>query len=98
MPLRLRGKEEHFMRRFFASALTIGALAFSIPAALAANPPAAAQSPIGGVGAHLHHVLTGNGGCVEINAVTFEPATNGLHQGSNASGGAELGPFHGPCP
>ena len=86
------------MRRLLAGAVVAGALALSVPAALAADPPAAPPSPVGGLFAHVHHVFTGNGGCVEINAVTFEPATNGLHQGSNASGGAELGPFHGPCP
>jgi hypothetical protein len=57
----------------------------------------APQSPVGGAGAHPHHVHTGNGGCVDIDSVLFEPATRGLHQGSNASGGPALGPFHGPC-
>jgi hypothetical protein len=42
-------------------------------------------------------VDTGNGGCVDINSVFFIPSgTNGLHQGSNASGPTR-GPFHGTC-
>ena len=86
------------MRQLFAGALMVGALALGAPAALGADPPAADQSPIGGTGAHTHHVFIGNGGCVDIDAVMFEPTTSGLHQGSNASGGAELGPFHLPCP
>ncbi len=57
----------------------------------------ATQSPIGGTGAHTHHVHTGNGGCVDIDSVQFEPTDRGLHQGSNASGGETLGPFHGTC-
>ena len=57
----------------------------------------AANSPVGGTGAHPHHVHTGNGGCVQIDSVLFEPASRGLHNGANASGGHERGPFHGPC-
>ncbi len=57
----------------------------------------APQSPVGGPGAHPHHVHTGNDGCVDINSVLFEPTTRGLHQGSEASGGHALGPYHGPC-
>jgi hypothetical protein len=57
----------------------------------------APQSPVGGPGAHPHHVHTGNDGCVDIDAVFFEPDVRGLHQGSNASGGPDLGPFHGTC-
>jgi hypothetical protein len=57
----------------------------------------APQSPVGGADAHPHHVHTGNGRCVDINSVFFEPDTRGLHQGSEASGGHDLGPFHGPC-
>lgn len=62
-----------------------------------ANAQPAAQSPVGGPGAHPHHVHTGNGDCVDINSVQFEPDDRGLHQGSNASGGHARGPFHGPC-
>jgi hypothetical protein len=63
----------------------------------AANAAPAAQAPVGGDHAHPHHVNTGNGGCVDIDSVLFEPDTRGLHQGSNASGGPARGPFHGPC-
>ena len=61
-----------------------------------ANADPAAQSPVGGPGAHPHHVHTGNGGCVDIDSVFFEPAGRGLHRGSNASGPTR-GPFHGTC-
>lgn len=83
------------MRKLMAGALLVGALAFGAPAALAADPPAAEQSPLGGPGAHPHHVDTGSG-CVDINAVTFEPLTFGLHRGANESG-PDMGPWHGPC-
>jgi hypothetical protein len=57
----------------------------------------APQSPVGeGPPAHPHHVHTGNDGCVDIDAVFFEPDVRGLHQGSNASGPTR-GPFHGTC-
>ena len=56
-----------------------------------------AQPPIGGPFAHPHHVHTGNDGCVELDRVLFNPDVRGLHQGSNASGGEDRGPFHGPC-
>ena len=56
----------------------------------------APQSPVGGQFAHPHHVHTGNGGCVDIDSVLFEPDVRGLHQGSNASGPTR-GPFHGTC-
>ena len=79
------------MRRFAVALLGAGALTFT-PAALGAP---AEQSPVGGPGAHPHHVHTGNG-CRNINAVLFEPDTRGLHRGSNASGPTR-GPFHGTC-
>ncbi len=56
----------------------------------------AEQSPVGGMHAHPHHVHTGNGGCVDINSVMFEPGDRGLHHGSNMSTMAQ-GPFHGTC-
>ncbi len=87
------------MRKLFAGALMVGALAFGAPVALAADPPAAEASPvgIGGASDHTHHVHLGNGGCVDIDAVHFEPDTRGLHQGANASLGHEAGPFHLTC-
>ena len=54
------------------------------------------MAPVGGAGAHPHHVHTGNGGCVDINSVLFEPDTRGLHRASNETG-MEKGPFHGTC-
>jgi hypothetical protein len=57
----------------------------------------APQSPVGGPGSHPHHVHTGNGGCVNIDSVLFEPDVRGLHRGSDESGLTQ-GPFHGACP
>ncbi len=54
-----------------------------------------AQPPIEGAGAHAHHVHTGNGGCVNIDTVLFNPEDRGLHQGANASG--PNGPAHRTC-
>ena len=72
------------------------ALLMTVFAGVAKAQPAE-QAPVGGLFAHPHHVHTGNGGCVDINSVLFEPDVRGLHQGSNASGGPALGPFHGTC-
>jgi hypothetical protein len=71
----------------------LGSMALVV-AALAA--PAAAAPPTGGPFAHSHHVHTGNGGCVDIAAVLFNPEHRGLHQGSNAST-TDRGPYHGTC-
>lgn len=58
---------------------------------------AAGPSPVGGTGAHFHHVDT-PAGCVNVGAVTFEPdVTRGLHGAAFASGGPNQGPWHGPC-
>ena len=54
------------------------------------------NSVVGGPGAHPHHVDLGNGDCVNIDSVLFEPAARGLHRGSNSSTPAN-GPFHGSC-
>lgn len=62
--------------------------------ALAADPQAAAQSPIGGTHAHPHFVMTGSG-CVDINQVLFEPVTRGLHRAASVTA---KGPSHGACP
>lgn len=69
----------------------------TVGSALAADPPAADQSPVGGNHAHPHHVHLGNGSCVNLDAVLFEPAHHGLHQGADASSGPVQGPFHGTC-
>ena len=82
------------MRKLGLTVLVAGAFAFAaVPGALGEPAP---QSPVGGPGAHPHHVHTGSG-CVDIDSVLFEPSTRGLHRGSNASGGPFLGPFHGTC-
>ncbi len=82
------------MRRFSGALLSIAAIALSVAPTVAAIP--AAQSPVGGTGAHPHHVHTGSG-CVTLDAVLFEPdETRGLH-GASARTGHEKGPFHGPC-
>ena len=78
------------LRKFCSVTLVLGAIAVT-PAAFAAAP----QSPVGGPGAHPHHVHTGSG-CRDIDAVMFEPGASGLHRGSNASGPTR-GPFHGTC-
>ncbi len=65
-------------------------------ALLVSAPTAFADPPIGGAGAHPHHVMTPSG-CVDINAVLFNPDTRGLHRGAMASG-MSRGPWHGPCP
>ncbi len=57
----------------------------------------AEEAPIGGRGSHTHYVVTGNGGCVSIDAVAFEREARGLHQGATASG-PDRGPSHGHCP
>lgn len=72
------------------------AAALFAAAMLALTSPAAhAGSPISDNG-HTHHLNTGNGGCVDIDAVRFLAQNRGLHQGANASGTLR-GPWHGPC-
>ena len=61
-----------------------------------ANAQPAEESPVGGEGAHPHHVQTGNDGCVDIDSVKFERDDRGLHRGSDSSG--SRGPSHGTCP
>lgn len=73
-----------------------GASVGLIAMALMAVGPTALAAPPHGEGGHTHHVDTGNGDCVPINAVAFHAEDRGLHQGANASGAAQ-GPWHGPC-
>ncbi len=75
--------------------VTVALLMVAFASVAQAQP--AEQAPVGGAGAHPHHVHTGNGGCVDIDSVLFEPDSSGLHQGSNASGFHTQGPFHGTC-
>lgn len=74
-----------------ALAAAVSLLLLTASVALAAAP----QAPIGGEGAHPHHVTT-PAGCVDINAVLFEPGARGLHRASEETG-PDKGPFHGPC-
>lgn len=64
-------------------------------ALLTASPSATAVPPHG-VGGHVHHVHTGTGDCILIDAVAFLPQERGLHQGASSSG-SDHGPWHGPC-
>ncbi len=58
-------------------------------------PSALGAPPVNDAG-HVHHVITGNGGCIQIDAVRFLAQPRGLHQGASASG--THGPGHGGCP
>jgi hypothetical protein len=81
-------------RRLFRVAAPVAACLLLFAGA----PSAFAESPLGDglPGSHTHHVHTGNGGCVDIDAVSFLPLDRGLHRGANESG-FETGPWHGPC-
>ncbi len=70
------------MRRLFTALAAAGSMLL-ITASLALG--AAPQAPIGGEGAHPHHVPT-PAGCVDINAVLFEPAAPGLHRAAENTG------------
>jgi hypothetical protein len=85
-------------RAVIAAAVIVGGCAFASGTVGAAPAePAPVQFSPGVEGAHPHHVFTGNGGCVDINSVYFEPdATRGLHGASFAST-ITRGPWHGPC-
>jgi hypothetical protein len=104
------------VRQLFA---TMAALAVVLAFGLTATSTVLANAPVNSPGheledargPHPHHVLTGNGGCVDIDAVFFaaadeagEEEQRGLHRGANASSfnpagdDPARGPFHGPCP
>ncbi|WP_350279748.1 hypothetical protein [Kribbella sp. HUAS MG21] len=74
----------------------MAAVAAGLLTAALSAAPAAAEPPIGGAGAHTHHVHTGDGGCIDIDSVAFNPDHRGLHQGANSSG-PDAGPWHGTC-
>ncbi len=80
------------MRRLVVLAALALSLALGSPTLVSAQ---AEQSPIGGSGAHPHHVTT-PAGCQDIDAVAFEPGARGLHRGAHESGAH--GPDHGACP
>jgi hypothetical protein len=69
---------------------------FAATAALLSTALPAAAAPPVGEGGHVHHVTTGDGRCVPIDAVAFTAESRGLHQGATASGSGK-GPEHGPC-
>lgn len=75
-----------------AAALAAGGVA----SGALAEPPADERSPIGGEHAHTHHIHTGNGDCVDIDEVRFEPRAHGLHHGVTSSNDrADM--WHGTC-
>jgi hypothetical protein len=84
------------MRTTRSRAGVAGAGVALIVAALTAVAPAALAAPSHGEGGHSHHVGTGNGGCVVVDAVAFRAEDRGLHQGASKSG-SDRGPWHGPC-
>ena len=74
---------------------TIGTAAV---ATLALAGPAAADPPVNTDGSgHIHHVMLGNGECVELDSVSWDAVARGLHRGANSSTSAS-GPWHGACP
>jgi hypothetical protein len=74
---------------FGATVLSMGGAAQAAPA----DP-----SPVGGEFAHAHHIHTGNGGCVDIDSVFFEPDVTGLHRAANNNFELDLGMlWHGTC-
>ena len=81
------------MRRLLVLAMLAVTIVLGSPALALAQ---AEQSPVGGPGAHPHHVHLPTGDCVDIDAVMFEGAARGLHRGAHESG-ADRGPFHGTC-
>ena len=85
------------MRRFLLASTTATLLALGTAgAALADSPAIPPGQPRTGT-AHPHHVLLGNGECMEIDRVYFLSESRGLHQGASASGAAQ-GPEHRHCP
>lgn len=59
--------------------------------------PTSAEPPVNTDGSgHVHHVWLGNGSCLQIDAVTWDATTTGMHRGANMSG-VDHGPWHGPC-
>jgi hypothetical protein len=74
---------------------TLGAAAL---ASVALASPAAADPPVNTDGSgHIHHVILGNGACVELDSVSWDAVARGLHRGANESSSAH-GPWHGACP
>ena len=70
--------------------------AAAVAVGLTMAPSAASAEPPHGDDGHVHHVRTGSGECVPIDAVAFHAVGRGLHQGANESGPSK-GPWHGLC-
>lgn len=83
------------MGKLSQTLLVAGALSLAAVPAASAVPSPESPSPVGGPGAHPHHVHTGQG-CRNLNAPPMEPGSRGLHRASNETG-PERGPFHGTC-
>lgn len=77
------------MRYRLSTIALVSALSLSAASGALAAPPH-------GDGGHTHHVHTGNGDCVAVDAVAFFGGDRGLHRGAGASG-FERGVWHGPC-
>ena len=82
------------MRRWIAAAITCVTLAVGGLVGVAGAVDE--HAPHGGATSHPHHVHTGDGGCHDIDEVTFEHDSRGLHRGA-AESGVSHGPWHGTC-
>ncbi len=70
--------------------------AFALLTSIFVGSPSATAAPPVDEDGHVHHVTTGSGECVPIDAVAFLAEARGLHQGATASG-PDRGPRHGLC-
>ncbi|MDQ4054176.1 MAG: hypothetical protein M3237_15935 [Actinomycetota bacterium] len=74
------------------------ALGAGVLASVVLAGPAAADPPVNTDGTgHVHHVMLGNGECLQLDSVSWDAVARGLHRGANASTSAH-GPWHNPCP
>ena len=77
---------------------TLLAIGTAVIASVVLAGPVAAAPPVNTDGTgHVHHVLLGNGECVQLDSVSWDAVARGMHMGANASSKAH-GPWHGPCP
>lgn len=76
--------------------VTVALLMVAFAGVAQAQPNPDEHAPIGESGSHTHFVQTGNGGCKDIDSVSFERESRGLHRGANESG-TDHGPSHGSC-
>lgn len=82
----------HRIRSGLIAALAITFVGGTAGAGNAAEPPAAEEAPVGGLFAHQHIVMTGQG-CLDLDHVLFEPALIGLHHAAAVTG-PDQGPWH----